>query len=310
MRADFVNGLSEKLKVKRRDLLEKDVILHQLLSDLSKDGFFSKNFAFKGGTCLTKCYYGYKRFSEDIDFTWRNQQVYGGKSQNELRRYLSGIIDRTGEVFEGTAGKRGLRFRCAKSDRHFVELSGSNKICTFKMWYDSEILGRESFIKVQINFVEAMCFRTKSGRLKSLIERQDSELKALYPEYPEYARTIRFNVYDIREILSEKVRAILTRRGTKARDFVDVYLIWKSYGIEPKDVETCIARKIKLALRLYERFNAQFQEKARLLDAGRIFDWGTERDLLISEIDEREFYSFVTRFEGFLRETVKAVSSP
>jgi hypothetical protein len=160
MRADFVNGLSEKLKIKRRDLLEKDVILHQLLSDLSKDDFFSKNFAFKGGTCLTKCYYGYKRFSEDIDFTWRNQQVYGGKSQNELRRYLSGVIDRTGEVFEGIAGKRGLRFRCAKSDRHFVELSGSNKICTFKMWYDSEILGRESFIKVQINFgVSRLGFR-------------------------------------------------------------------------------------------------------------------------------------------------------
>lgn len=153
-----------------------------------------------------------------------------------------------------------------------------------------------------------MCFRTRFGRLKSLAERQDSELKSLYPEYIEYAKTIRFNVYDIREILSEKVRAVLTRRGTKARDFVDVYLIWKIYGIEPKNVEKCIAKKIKLALKLYARFNVQFQEKAKLVGSGRTFDWGTERDLLISEIDERDFYSFMARFQEFLQETVKTVS--
>ena len=67
MRIDFVNGLAQKLSIQRRDLIEKDVILHQVLSDLSKDGFFSKSFAFKGGTCLIKCYYGYLRLSEDID---------------------------------------------------------------------------------------------------------------------------------------------------------------------------------------------------------------------------------------------------
>ncbi len=40
--------------------------------------------------------------------------------------------------------------------------------------------------------------------------------------YKEYRTSIVFKVYDIREIFCEKVRAILTRRGFKERDFIDV----------------------------------------------------------------------------------------
>ncbi len=35
-------------------------------SALSNDDFFSRNFLFKGGTCLIKNYLGYFRFSEDL----------------------------------------------------------------------------------------------------------------------------------------------------------------------------------------------------------------------------------------------------
>jgi len=75
MRKDFVNEVAEKLKIKRKDLVEKDFILHQLLSSLSEDKFFRENFLFKGGTCLIKCYLGYFRFSEDMDFTWKRQAL-------------------------------------------------------------------------------------------------------------------------------------------------------------------------------------------------------------------------------------------
>ena len=36
-------------------------------------------------------------------------------------------------------------------------------------------------------------------------------------------RPMEIKVYDLKEILIEKVRAILTRRGIKARDFVGKY---------------------------------------------------------------------------------------
>ncbi|MFZ3077168.1 MAG: hypothetical protein WA139_01820 [Candidatus Aenigmatarchaeota archaeon] len=46
MRKDFVNQVSEALKIERKDLIEKDIILHQMLLDLSKNEFFCKNFLF------------------------------------------------------------------------------------------------------------------------------------------------------------------------------------------------------------------------------------------------------------------------
>ena len=168
MRADFVNEVARVLKINRKDLLEKDIILHQILSDLSKDEFFAPNFLFKGGTCLIKCYFGYVRFSEDIDFTWKDQSSFNKMSGKKTRAQLSKIIDRTGSVFESIAKKRGLDFKCVKSNPDYVELGGSDKTCTLKIWYDSEILGRRSFVKVQINFVEQLCFSPTKGQLSGL----------------------------------------------------------------------------------------------------------------------------------------------
>lgn len=180
MRKDFVNEVARTQNVKRADLIEKDLILHQILIDLSKNKFFHDNFAFKGGTCLAKCYLDYFRFSEDIDFTWKNQSAFGGKSQKEVRRYLSTVIDDTGKIFEDIAKTRGLDFKCMKDDREYVELTGNNKMCAFKLWYQSEELGRRSFLKVQINFVEKLCYPLKSTKLKSLISKNQEELLLLF----------------------------------------------------------------------------------------------------------------------------------
>src|SRR3989337_3651569 len=108
MRADFVNEVAQRLKIQRRDMIEKDLILHQILTDLSHDTFFAPNFLFKGGTCLIKCYFGYLRFSEDIDFTWKDQTAFSKISGRKIRPQLSKIIDKTGSVFQIIAEKRVL----------------------------------------------------------------------------------------------------------------------------------------------------------------------------------------------------------
>lgn len=308
MRRDFVNGISDALRIERKELIEKDLILHQVLLDLSKNRFFHENFLFKGGTCLIKCYLGYFRFSEDIDFTWRDQEQFKGMSQKDIRRYLSFVIDETGAVFEAIARKRGLDFRCIKSSREYVELGGGNKTATLKIWYDSEFLNRRSFFKVQINFVEEMHFPQVKSKLKSLLGRPVKELKILFPEeYREYSEQIQFDTYDIREIMCEKIRSILTRRGVKARDFVDVYLISRKFWIEPGDLKGDIVGKIRFVFNLYEKYRDNFNEKKRLLKTKEIFAWGKEKDLLLADLDEKEFYSFLSDFAIFLQKIVEEV---
>ena len=307
MRADFVNEVARVLDIKRRDLIEKDLILHQMLTDLSQDKFFAQNFLFKGGTCLIKCYFGYLRFSEDIDFTWKDQSPFKGMSGKKIRSQLSKVIDNTGSAFESIAKKRGLDFKAEKRNPDYMEFGGGNKTCTLKIWYDSEILKRRSFLKVQINFVESMCFSPKKGHLNGLLTGKHEELEALFPEYAEYANKIPFGIYDIREILSEKVRALLTREGTKARDFLDVYLVCRKFGIKPEDMEKCIVGKLGFALKLYGKYRDNLKEKIGLLNSGKLFEWGAERELLLSEIDEEDFYKFLGEFQGFLKKVVSAL---
>lgn len=160
-------------------------------------------------------------------------------------------------------------------------------------------------MKVQINFVESMCFASKVGKLRGLLTGRHPELEQLFPEYAEYAKEIRFGIYDLREILSEKVRALLTREGTKARDFLDAYFICKKLDVKLDDVRDCIISKTKFALRFYSKYRSNLKDKASVLASGKLFEWSEERDLLLSDIEEDDFYSFLDEFNPFLREIVK-----
>ena len=84
----FIDHIGDKLGIQKRDLIEKDILLQMLLNELTKNKDFKDNFAFKGGTCLLKIYFGYFRFSEDLDFTYLNQKDFVGKSKKEIRRWI------------------------------------------------------------------------------------------------------------------------------------------------------------------------------------------------------------------------------
>ncbi|HVA82876.1 MAG TPA: nucleotidyl transferase AbiEii/AbiGii toxin family protein [Candidatus Aquilonibacter sp.] len=303
MDINLINEIGNELGYRRFDLIEKDLLLQQLLMGFSSNSFFSKNFAFKGGTCLIKAYAGYFRFSEDVDFTYLNQTEFGKKSGKEIRKILSKLITKTVKIIEAIASARKLDFKPSKSDRQYVELGGGGKMATFKIWYDSAVLKRKSFIKVQINFVETICFKPVVKKLSSLAVASKGDIERLYPEYKEYLKPLRFICYDKREIASEKIRAILTRRGIKARDSLDLYMLHKKFGIEPKDLEKFIIQKTKRALEMYGKYRDNLKEKSKMrLSLSEI---GKEEEMLLVEIDKAEFYSFSKGLEGYLNELMQ-----
>lgn len=53
----------------REDVVEKDYVIGWALWGIGADPVLSALWAFKGGTCLKKCYLETYRFSEDLDFT-------------------------------------------------------------------------------------------------------------------------------------------------------------------------------------------------------------------------------------------------
>ena len=165
---------------------------------------------------MIKHHLGYFRFSEDADFTWRDQSGLRDKTGKEARRELSPTTDAVGRILEQISSARGLDFKCSKSDTGYVELGGGGKMCTFKIWYHSVVLKKRLFIKIQINFIEEVCTKPKRGQLRSLAAGNDEELKALFAEYLEYSKTVTLDLYDAKEILSEKIR------GTRSPSF-DVF---------------------------------------------------------------------------------------
>ena len=111
-----------------------------------------------------------------------------------------------------------------------------------------------------------------------------------FPEYVEYSKEIPFDVYGLQEILSEKIRAMITRRGVKARDYLDVFFIRKATGIRPVDVDTYVMRKTSYALDHYAKYRQNLEAKRGcVMEDVCPFSWGAERDMLLTEIDMAEF---------------------
>ncbi|MCF7861846.1 nucleotidyl transferase AbiEii/AbiGii toxin family protein [Candidatus Woesearchaeota archaeon] len=280
---EIVNYISSEMRIENKSLIEKDIILHKLLSYLAGIEYFRDNFVFKGGTCLTKCYYGYFRFSEDLDFSYRKQDNFEGLSQKEIRKYLSNEINKLLQLIEKFTKENKIDFVKEKSNKKYVEIGGSNKFVTFKLWYKSEILDVEQFIKVQINFVELFHYSFKKKKASSLIKGINlRDLQFLYPEESKYLlEDPNIYCYNIKEILIEKFRAVLTRKGIKARDFIDIFLILENEKIELKKIRSKIIDKINFMLR-YDKYIQNLKEfKIEKLVIGQ------EQKLMLKPIDKK-----------------------
>ncbi len=303
MQKSIIDFIASRTKIKDRGLIEKDLILHRLLLELSSNNYFLNNYAFKGGTCLTKCYFDYYRFSEDLDFTYINQEEFRKKSGKQVRKILSNKINNIMGLLYEIAGNIGLDFKKLKDDKRYVELGGSNQQTTFKLWYMPDSLLQETFIKIQINFLEIIEYPIIIREADNLIfgKRENIESAFFLLEKAEWIlRTPRLKCYDIREILVEKIRAILTRKGTKAKDYIDVYIIEKRKKLKVKDFKNEIIKKIKPVIK-FQKYKKSFYERK----AGDFTINKNEKErILLIQISE-DFDIFFNKLKQFLEEIIK-----
>lgn len=305
---DLIDEVSKELKFGRPELIEKDLILHNILTKLGADSFFREHFAFKGGTSLIKCFIGYERFSEDIDFTFVDQKMFEAKSSKQVTRLIKPILNYTLELVSNICEDLGMDFKHSKDDNNYIEIGGSSKIVTIKLWYTSELLHTKSFIKIQLNFVERICFPIEVCDTDSIVHSISEKTDFLFEDYVQFTNPISLRVYSVKEIFCEKMRAILTRRGIKARDFVDIYLLNRKYGILPEDLRTCLEKKMSFSLDLYKKYQDNFKEKKELIYKDQLFEWGSEKDLLLNQLDEEKFDLFIVKFLGFLKQFIESES--
>lgn len=258
---EFFDRLNRITKPGRQDIIEKDYHIHRLLHNIALDNHLQEKLVFKGGTCLIKAYTGYYRFSEDIDFTWKDTTLWEERTPSQTRKQCSTEIDLIIDRLKEIAENLGLVFDGDKKDTSQVEIGSGGRMVRFFIGYKSESLGIPARIKMEINFVDKTLYPYQTPILQSYInDLENKELQFLYKEaWNEYKTQINIECYDPREIFTDKARAIMTRIAYKFRDTIDIYTLENQYGYTIPDYKNPIKRKTRFMLDLYNRYKENIE---------------------------------------------------
>ena len=94
----------------RPEVVEKDYVIGWVLWGIGSDPELADWWAFKGGTCLKKCYLGDYRFSEDLDFTCLPHGTADAVDVLPvLKRMLQRVSDESGIDFQSTEPRFEMR---------------------------------------------------------------------------------------------------------------------------------------------------------------------------------------------------------
>lgn len=217
--------------------IEKDYLQHLFLLFLSRHS--KKECVFKGGTALQKAY-GLNRFSIDLDFTCDDWNI------------LDNLIKKLNDEI--------TRFGYQSEFRKVEELTGITYVFKIKgPLYD----GTEKSI--------SSLYIELSLREKVLLDAEALEIVPVYPDIQPYILA----VMNMKEIMAEKVRAILSRN--KPRDVFDLwFLIKKGITLD----ENIINQKLAYCKMKFDRekfIESLTEKKAR---------WMQEMGTLLSEVPD------------------------
>jgi len=208
-----IGRLSAKTKFSSK-LLEKDYHLTRILHKISEQKI--KNLVFKGGTCLNKCYLGFYRLSEDLDFIY-NEDVKS-LSKPQIKRILDELRRKLFEILNA------LEFRTNK------ELGNGWKMLTsidepritgleIITNYDSLIDNSIQAIKIDVSFREKLRKPTKMRIIRhEFIDALGGQI---------LKKDVEIEVINLAENFAEKFRALLLRKNIAIRDIYDIYFILK-----------------------------------------------------------------------------------
>lgn len=296
---EFITFLktNTSVPVKSEELLEKDFYITLLLEKIKND-----EYAFKGGTCLSKIYLDYYRISEDLDFTFINQKLFDNKSTKEIKKLCSAKITVFANILKNISKEQKFDFRPEKGNKKYIEIGSNTKLVTFKIWYSSVFTGMDSFIKIQLTFPEILRFQISKATVEPLITTDTFHEtdRTYFHEYISVYKPFTCFAYDISEIAAEKIRAILTRKGIKTRDIFDLYFIEKIHKINIRNLKEICIEKINFATNNYAKYKKSIRDKMKLSNADLITEDATH--LMLTEIDKRDFDDFTQRLFIFLDE--------
>ena len=193
------------------NVVEKDYVLGWVLAGINAHPDLADSWVFKGGTCLKKCYFETYRFSEDLDFTLRDESHL---DEAFLR-------DAVGEVIAWVTEQSGLAMPVEQLGCDIYRNARGRLTCQGKIGYRGPVsptTGGWPKVKLDLTADE-----------KLVLAAVRREVFHPYSDRPEEGLWV--NCYAYEEAFGEKVRALGER--TRPRDLYDVVNLYRHGDSRP-----------------------------------------------------------------------------
>jgi uncharacterized protein len=171
--------------------VEKDYVIAWVLKGISNNSYLKEKLIFKGGTALRKIYFEDYRLSEDLDFTFKENEF----NQEEIKKNFEVIID-------WIRIQSRINLNIQDEDKTFNN---------FFLGYTGPLGGKgaNKSIKVDIAVDEILCSEPVCIRVIT--------------EYSDLSDEFKILSYTLGEIISEKMRTLMQR--TMPRDLYDIWYL-------------------------------------------------------------------------------------
>lgn len=212
-----------------RSTIDKDWVLGHIIDAIFSIEKCRKQLVFKGATCLRKCYLENYRFSEDLDFTALNSEFV--LDEQILNQIVNIVYSRT---------EMPLHVFKLSVLRHENRTTGYAAIVKFwgadhpKDQTPPSMDRWTTSIKIEIIQYEKMIFPVV---LQPMYHDYSDSLTSFSKEIP---------CYDVREVLSEKIRALIQRSYTAPRDYYDIWYLSNHFkDLDWKEIVSAFHEKMK-----------------------------------------------------------------
>ncbi len=212
-------GFSERL-------IEKDYFCTLLLCDFAS--LFNSGLIFKEGTSLSKVHAGFYRLSEDLDFVISVESDVSRSVRREkiepVKRHFASIPSRCSEL---------------TIIEPFVA-NNLSKQYLGRIGYQSAVSVQVESVVIEVGLREPLLTPPLKAKAQTLLSNREGNAAVVEPPNVTVLSTI--------ETYAEKIRAALSRREPKIRDFYDIAYAIRAGLIDPDDSELRRLVSLKLAV--------------------------------------------------------------
>jgi predicted nucleotidyltransferase component of viral defense system len=204
-----INRLAKERQV-RTSTIDKDWVLGHFIDAVFSFPECRNNLIFKGGTCLKKCRLPDYRFSEDLDFT----------SINDTFVFDLPLLEK---IMALVTGRTEIPLNIQSLEKLYFNDRLTGYAARIRYWGADHRKDQQppeparwlTSIKIEIILYELLCF--------------EAEIRTVIHPYSDHLTENACNipVYDIREVLAEKIRALIQRSYTAPRDYYDIWFLSK-----------------------------------------------------------------------------------